>query len=177
MCMETFRSSLDTEFVNHIFPTVLIFCVWINQCCFTTPTTKNPQILLLSREGLGSSSVWFLVCSSASVLFTELLYRVIVGALNSWIFESSVFSLFFQGILQPEHDINSWERGESETHLAKAWDFLLFVLSFYYFCLMISQPILLNSQCIAVGRASKGTSKGLPALGRSILHLLIRLLW
>lgn len=49
------------------------------------------------------------------------------------------------------------EKENSETHIVNVWDFLL---SFYYFCLMISQwTILMNSQCVAVARAFKGKGK------------------
>lgn len=91
-------------------------------------------------------------------------------ALNSWVFETSGLSLCFWGIMGSLR-WTGWvfflnmilihmKEENSETHKVNVWDFLHFLLFFYYFCLMILLwTILMNSQCVAVGRALKGKGK------------------
>lgn len=98
-------------------------------------------------------------------------------ALNSWVFETSGLSLCFCGILRSPRwtgwffflntTLIHMKEENSETHTVNVWDFLHFLLSFYYFCLMISLwTILMNSQCVAPGRAFKGKGKVITHFGQ-----------
>lgn len=76
------RSSPHTEFLNHIFPNSFnLLCLNKSALLYNSSLEKMSTSCCYQGhpEGLVLSSVWFLVCRFASVLFAQLLYRVIVA--------------------------------------------------------------------------------------------------